>query len=124
MLDSIKDQNKKLEIIIEKRGLAEDKKLAHHFQKLLYRGTGYVNPERLRAYRISITFKDKKENINGLQLSDLIAYPIARYVIDSTRANPAFDVLSGKFYSRGAKRYGLKIFPISILVCKHDYNSS
>ncbi len=110
-LDSIKDSDKKLDIIIEKRGSAEDKKLAQHFQKLISRGTGFVVPERLKAYDVSITFKDKKENINGLQLSDLIAYPIARYVIEPKRANPAFDVLSNKFYSKGGKRYGLKIFP-------------
>ncbi len=110
-LDCIKSQNKELDIIIEKRGQTEDKKLARHFQKLLSRGTGYVEPGRLNAYGISISFKAKNENINGLQLSDLAAYPISRYVIDSARANPAFEVLSNKFYKQAGKRYGLKIFP-------------
>jgi hypothetical protein len=50
-------------------------------------------------------------DVNGLQLSDLIAYPVARHVLDPIRANPAFDVLVGKFYSKGGKRYGLKVFP-------------
>ena len=110
-LDSLKNESIELKIVIEKRGKKEDRQLHEHFQRLLSRGTGYVSAERLRAYDISIEFKDKKENINGLQLSDLIAYPIARYVIDPKRANPAFDVFESKFYNKNGKRYGLKIFP-------------
>jgi hypothetical protein len=109
-LDEIKEQ-KKLEIIIEKRGKKEDKKLQEHFQRLVSRGTTYVSSERLQEVSIKITFKDKKENINGLQLADLIAYPIARYVIEPKRANPAFEVLEKKIYTKNAKRYGLKVFP-------------
>jgi hypothetical protein len=54
---------------------------------------------------------NKKQNINGLQLADLIAYPIARYCMDKDRANPAFDIIKSKIYARGSKRYSLKIFP-------------
>lgn len=103
--------DKQLEIVIEKRGKKEDKQLAEHFQRLLSRGTGYVSAERLKEVQIKITFKDKKENINGLQLADLIAYPFARYVIDPKRANPAFDIFKNKIYSKNNKMYGLKIFP-------------
>lgn len=110
-LDEIKDCKKHLEIIIEKRGKKEDKKLEEHFQRLVSRGTAYVSAERLQEVGIKITFKDKKENINGLQLADLIAYPIARYVIEPKRANPAFEVLEKKIYTKNNKRYGLKIFP-------------
>lgn len=110
-LDEIRHNTIELEIIIEKRGKKEDKQLEEHFQQLLSRGTGYVEPERLKNYRVSISFKGKRENINGLQLADLIAYPIARYVIEPQRANPAFDVFSEKIYSKNGKRYGLKIFP-------------
>lgn len=110
-LDELKDTSKQLEIIIEKRGKKEDKKLDEHFQRLLSRGTAYVSAERLQEVGLKITFRDKKENINGLQLADLIAYPIARYVIEPKRANPAFDVLKKKIYTKNGKRYGLKIFP-------------
>jgi len=102
---------KQFEIVIEKRGKKEDKQLAEHFQRLLARGTNYVSAERLKEVNTQITFKDKKENINGLQLADLIAYPMARYVIDQKRANPAFDIFEGKIYRKNTKRYGLKIFP-------------
>jgi hypothetical protein len=103
--------DKQFEIVIEKRGKKEDKQLAEHFQRLLARGTGYISAERLKEVNTKISFKDKKENINGLQLADLIAYPSARYVIDSKRANPAFNIFEGKIYSKNSKRYGLKIFP-------------
>ncbi len=102
---------KQLNIMMEKRGRLEDRKLDAHFQRLLARGTQYVSGERLRNYGMNIRFVGKQENINGLQLADLIAYPIARYVIDPSRANPAFDQLSGKIYTKGGKRYGLKVFP-------------
>lgn len=65
----------------------------------------------MKRYGMKISFRDKRDNINGLQLADLIAYPIARYVIDKKRANPAFDELSPKLYLKGNKRYGLKMFP-------------
>jgi len=110
-LDDRPAKVKKLYIIIEKRGKKEDKKLDEHFQRLLARGTSYVTADRLRSYALSIHFKNKKENINGLQLADLVAYPIARNVIEPNRANPAFEIINNKIYSKNGKRYGLKIYP-------------
>ena len=110
-LDTIKNPKKELEIVIERRGKKEDKKLEEHFQRLLARGTGYVSADRLTSYNLSIIFRSKRENINGLQMADLIAYPIARYVIEPKRANPAFDLIEPKIYTKGVRRYGLKIFP-------------
>ncbi|MFN7313498.1 MAG: DUF3800 domain-containing protein [Bacteroidota bacterium] len=110
-LDGVNDNSKKLFIVIEKRGKKEDKKLDEHFQRLLARGTSYVSADRLRSYSLSIHFKNKKENINGLQLADLIAYPIARNVIEPYRANPAYDIVQQKIYNKNGKRYGLKIYP-------------
>ena len=109
-LDETKDCTT-LNIVVECRGKKEDKKLDEHFQRLLARGTGYVKPDRLSKINTKIYFRDKKKNINGLQLADLVAYPCARYVIDPKRANPAFDVLAPKIYNKYGKRYGLKIFP-------------
>jgi hypothetical protein len=110
-LDDINLPGKNLQIVIEKRGKKEDKKLDEHFQRLVSRGTGYVDAQRLRDINLNIHFRNKKENINGLQLADLVAYPTARYVIDPKRANPAFDIVAPKIYSKNGKRYGLKIFP-------------
>lgn len=100
-----------LDIIIEKRGVKEDKKLHEHFQKLLSRGTGYITSQNLHQYSPTISFKNKKENVNGLQLADLVAYPTARYILEPNRLNPAFDVFKNKFYKSDAIKYGIKIFP-------------
>lgn len=110
-LDDLNDETNKLYIVIEKRGKKEDKKLEEHFQRLLARGTGYVSAERLKNYALTIHFRNKKENINGLQLADLAAYPIARHVIEPHRVNPAYELISKKIYSKNGKRYGLKIYP-------------
>lgn len=110
-LDDIKTSGKSLDIIIEKRGKKEDSKLKEHFQKLIARGTGFVNPQRLKNINLQIFFEHKNRNINGLQLADLAAYPTARYAMDSKRANPAFEILKPKIYAKYGKQYGLKIFP-------------
>jgi hypothetical protein len=80
-LDGLKDKDKVLNIIIEKRGKKEDKKLSEHFQKIQSRGTGYVDSARLKSYNIDVDFKDKKDNDNGLQLADLVAYPYRKIYI-------------------------------------------
>ncbi|MCF8260124.1 MAG: DUF3800 domain-containing protein [Melioribacteraceae bacterium] len=110
-LDDLEKKSNKLNIIIERRGKKEDAKLKSHFINLIQRGTGFVSDIRIKSYSTTVNFKRKDEDIAGLQLADLIAYPIARYVLDSKRANPAFDILSEKFYSKNHKRYGLKVFP-------------
>jgi hypothetical protein len=110
-LQSLKESDVSLEIIIERRGAKEDKKLQEHFQKISSRGTGYIKAGKLSEYNLTISFKNKKENINGLQLADLIAYPIARYILEPERINPAFEVFKDKLYKKSEKRYGLKIFP-------------
>ncbi len=100
-----------LEIIVEKRGKLEDNELLRHYNEVYSVGTGFVSPDRIRAYNTRLRFKAKKENINGLQLADLVAHPIARHIIEPTRVNLAFEVLKPKFYVSNGKLYGLKQFP-------------
>lgn len=110
-LDDTPEPNKTLDIIIEKRGAKEDKALEGHFQRLCARGTGFVDAKRLTNYHLTINFRSKKQNINGLQLADLIAYPSFRYVMEPKRANPSFEVFRNKIYSKKGKVYGLKVYP-------------
>lgn len=100
-----------LSIVIEKRGRKEDKQLDDHFQRIAGKGTGKLTPEEVNKCNPAFTFKNKKENINGLQLADLVAYPIARYVIEPNRANPAFDVLEPIIYRTNGGLDGLRIYP-------------
>lgn len=110
-LDDMPGPDKELCIVIEERGKKEDAKLRQHFQKIMAIGTGYVNAKRLQEYKIQIHFRSKKANVNGLQLADLVAYPIARYIIDPKQANPAFDMCCKKIYEKRGQRYGLKVYP-------------
>lgn len=52
----------------------------------------------LKNIRINFEFKDKKDNMKGLQIADLIAYPIAKYILNQSIKNPAFDIISKKIY--------------------------
>lgn len=109
-LDS-QPQPAELEIIVEKRGAREDKELSHHYNDVYTKGTYYVKPERIHQYQTRLRFKAKKENINGLQLADLVAYPIANHIKDPNRVNLAYDIFKEKFYTSKGKLYGLKEFP-------------
>ncbi len=110
-LDDNLQEDIQLKIIIEKRGKKEDNILKDYLNKLFQRGTGYIDKDRIKKHKIEVEFIDKKDNNIGLQLSDLLAYPIARYIIDKERANPAFDILYNKIYKKGDKLLGLKTFP-------------
>jgi hypothetical protein len=100
-----------LEIIIEKRGKKEDAKLANHLNKLNQVGTFYVDAERMKKYAVKHSFLDKRKNNNGLQISDLLAYPIARKIVFPEGVNISYELIKDKFYTKNGKRYGLKVFP-------------
>ena len=110
-LDTISIKIDKLNLILEQRGKKEDSKLKEHFSKLFQVGTYFVSAERIRNYNFNISFRSKAHDITGLQLSDLIAYPLARYALDKTRFNPAYEVIKSKIYKKGERKYGLKFFP-------------
>lgn len=96
-------------LIVEKRGSFEDRNLKRAFElmteKSQVRGD---NP------KIELRFMDKKHNSTGLQIADLFAHPISRYVIDPDQENRAFSLLKPKLCSNAEGTflgYGLKIFP-------------
>lgn len=104
--DEIKNCSE-IEIIIEKRGKKEDSYLESALQKTISNGTYYVVPERFGRLISCINFKSKKENDNGLQLADLVAYPIARYILNDKEPNPVFFLINNKIRKNG----DIKIFP-------------
>jgi len=110
VLDEI-EENAELVIIIERRGIKEDKQLLKHFNQLCTTGMGKLSAEGLCKVSPSVIFHNKKENINGLQLADLIAYPIARHVLEPAKSNQAFKVLEPRIYRRNSRLEGLKIYP-------------
>lgn len=100
-----------LDIIVEKRGSREDAQLSQDYNNIYTKGTYYVKPERIHKYHTKFKFKSKKDNINGLQLADLVAYPIANHIKDPKRVNLPYDIFKAKFYMDKGKLFGLKEFP-------------
>ena len=110
-LDSVGRDNIELRTVIERRGKKEDKSLLNYYNQLLDRGTYWVNGERMRRYFKRFDMRWKSENIVGLQVADLVAYPITRHVLNPNGVNLAYDVLKKNIYQVDGKMYGMKVFP-------------
>ena len=110
-LDSVGKNNIELRTVIERRGKKEDKSLLNYYNQLLDRGTYWVNGERMRKYFKRFDMRWKSENIVGLQVADLVAYPITRHVLNPNGVNLAYDVLKKNIYQVDGKMYGMKVFP-------------
>ena len=90
-------------LVCESRGRKEDDSLELEFRRVATKIAGF-----------DIRFVDKRANLPGLQIADLVARPIGRHVLDPTQENRAYTILEPKF-RRGSggqiNGYGLKIFP-------------
>lgn len=108
------DRNSIIEILVEKRGNKEDLMLLSHFNSTMDRGTYYVSSERLKRKFVKFGFHAKKENVVGLQVADLCAYPLARSILNPGEPYIPFDVIKNKIYRNEKGEYigwGLKVFP-------------
>lgn len=110
-LDGVNKPNIELTTIIEKRGKKEDSALLAYYNSLIDRGTYWVTAERIKTYFKSFQMKAKQDNIIGLQVADLIAYPITRHILDENAVNLSFDIIKRNIYTKGDKLYGMKVFP-------------
>lgn len=99
-----------LPVIAEARGKHEDNALRASFHRLMTEGTRYNKAERFRKLTCPIDFRRKLDNIAGIQLADLCAYPTARSAISPNEEQRAYAVIEPKFYCNGNVR-GLKVFP-------------
>ena len=100
-----------LDIYIERRGIKQDRALLNYYNRLRATGTKWITPERLVSRLGRFIFSYKKENIIGLQLADLIAYPITRYVLDPNSLNPAYQIIRDKIYTYKGAVLGMKVIP-------------
>lgn len=99
---------------LEKRNSSNDRKLKKVYTQIRRFGTEYMSTSEYSRCHPKIHFRGKKENVNGLQFSDLIAYPIARKELSPESPQPTYDLFEGKIYCnwRGQKEgWGLKYFP-------------
>ena len=108
------DKSVIIEIVVEERGKREDQALLSHFNSIVDRGTFYVTSERFRSRIKRLNFFAKRENITGLQIADLCAYPLARYILNPKEPYIPFQVIESKIYcsEKGERKgWGLKMFP-------------
>jgi hypothetical protein len=98
-------------VVAESRGKREDDELRLSFLRVVNYGTFYVSSERFKRVNFRLEFKRKEANLIGTQMADLAAYPIARHVINSSKENPAYEIVKRKFYRGPGLVRGLKVFP-------------
>ncbi len=83
---SSKNQNgRTTALICECRGRKEDDELELEFRRVATRIPGF-----------DIHFVDKKANLPGLQLADLVARPIGRHILNPNQPNRAYDIIEPK----------------------------
>lgn len=101
-------------VVVECRGKKEDAELELEFRRIC----DGENPGS-RVLPFDIVFADKKTNLAGLQLADLVARPVGLNYIRPTQPNQAFELLKKKFFCNGGRtrvgtgyeNVGLMIYP-------------
>ena len=109
-LDDVSD-SADMHIIAEMRGRQQDRSLLNYYNRLRDVGTHWVTPQRLKAHIRKFDFLSKNQDVTGLQLADLIAYPITRHLLFPTRVNFAYDIIKDNIYESGGRKLGLKVIP-------------
>lgn len=70
------------DVTAEARGRHEDRLLKEEYALIHRAGDQYITDEhRARLSSPTLSIRDKRENVAGLQLADLLAYPSARDVL-------------------------------------------
>jgi Protein of unknown function (DUF3800) len=98
-----------LHFLVERRGNVEDAELRVVFRRVCD-GRSYWE----RAPGFSIEFIDKKANLAGLQVADLVSTPIGRHVHRPEQLNRAFEMIRKKFWCSPAgeqRGWGFEVFP-------------
>lgn len=104
----------KTHVVVECRGKKEDAELELEFRRIC----DGDNPGN-RVLPFDVVFADKKTNLAGLQLADLVARPVGLNYLRPTQPNQAFEVLKKKFFCDGGRAgvgagfedVGLVIYP-------------
>jgi Protein of unknown function (DUF3800) len=89
----------KTHVVVECRGKKEDAELELEFRRICDGN----NPSG-KALPFDVVFADKKTNLAGLQVADLVARPIGINYLRPAQENKAFEVLKSKFYCAGGRR--------------------
>ena len=97
-----------LDVVVESRGRKEDRRLKELFDA--FQRPTHATPESVPGFELS--FANKTAGHIGLELADLIAYPIARHILGRPQAHDPFELIRRKMF-RGPdgeiEGYGLTI---------------
>jgi hypothetical protein len=93
-LEEKQQQGKVTHLVIESRTFHDNQILARAFQRILEE-----NKEQQDAYPVQLVFVDKRTNCLGLQVADLVAYPIARKIFNREEKYLSFEeIVKPKLY--------------------------
>jgi hypothetical protein len=109
----LEDEDDSGYITVEARDPKSNSDLFQVYSNILANGSKFASSVRFKSRITKIEFITKKQNENGHQLADLLAYPIANKVLYPKRLNLAFEIIKSKLRRKGNKILGcgLKIFP-------------
>ncbi|HJD55132.1 MAG TPA: DUF3800 domain-containing protein [Rickettsia endosymbiont of Pyrocoelia pectoralis] len=105
--------NKQGLIIAEKRNNTLDNQLKIAWENLKVQGTRYLRAKKIRQCFKDLELRDKKDNIAGLQLADLVVTPIGRYILGK-QIKEDFQIIRQKFRKNDKaiyEGYGLIVLP-------------
>ena len=108
------ESNKQGIIVAESRNSILDNELELAFLNLKIMGTKYIKAKQIKDTIKQFTIRGKKENIPGLQIADLVASPIGRFVLKKN-IKPDFEIIKNKFRKGTSGKfggYGLVVLPI------------
>lgn len=88
----------KTHVVVECRGRKEDAELELVFRRIC----DGDNPAG-RILPFDVVFADKKTNLAGLQLADLVARPVGLSYLRPQQPNQAFDILKKKLFCDGGR---------------------
>ena len=102
----------KTHVVVECRGKKEDAELELEFRRICD-----GSPSGGRTLPFDVVFADKKTNLAGLQLADLVARPVGINHLRPAQENQAFELLKTKFYCAGGRdRLGQDYEDIGLIV--------
>lgn len=101
-------------IILERRGKLLDGDVEETWRLLRTRGSLYKEADVIRDTIEGLDLRDKKENIAGLQLADLVLTPIGRHILGKPDKDD-WNIVEGKLRrgpSGETENFGIFAFPI------------
>ena len=101
---------RQIPFVAEARGRKEDNTLERCFYRMISEGTAHVDGTRFKSLDCPLVFRNKFDNIAGIQLADLCAHPCARHILQPGHASRAFEIVNEKIY-RDERGAAWQIFP-------------